>query len=92
MHETEIVRSLIRQLEQTAIESGATGISAVSVRLGALSLFSPAHFREHFDEEAGGTLAEKATLSILTSEDVSDPHAQDVMIESISLEVPGESG
>lgn len=92
MHETGIVRSLIRQLEQTAIESGATGITAVSVRLGALSMFSPAHFREHFDEEAGGTLAEKATLSILTSEDVSDPHAQDVMIESISLEVPGESG
>jgi hydrogenase nickel incorporation protein HypA/HybF len=92
VHETGIVRSLIRQLEQTAIESGATRVSAVSVRLGALSLFSPVHFREHFDEEAGGTLAEKATLSILTSEDVSDPHAQDVMIESISLEVPGESG
>jgi hydrogenase nickel incorporation protein HypA/HybF len=92
VHETGTVRNLIRRLEQAAMDSGATRISAISVRLGALSLFSPAHFREHFDEEAGGTLAEKATLSILTSEDVSDPHAQDVMIESISLEVPGESG
>ncbi|MDA8249332.1 MAG: hydrogenase/urease maturation nickel metallochaperone HypA [Rhodospirillales bacterium] len=92
MHETGIVRNLIRQLEQAVLDSGATGVSAVSVRLGALSLFSPSHFREHFDEEAIGTKAEKATLSILTSDDISAPHAQDVMIESISLEVPEETG
>ncbi len=92
MHETGIVRSLIRQLERTAIKSGATRISAVSVRLGALSMFSSAHFREHFNEEVRGTVAENATLSILTSEDISDPHAQNVMIESISLEGPEEDG
>jgi len=91
VHETGIVRNLIRQLEQAAIERGASGISAVSVRLGALSPFSPTHFREHFDEEARGTFVEHATLSILSSEDVSDPHAQDVMIESISLEMTNES-
>jgi hydrogenase nickel incorporation protein HypA/HybF len=91
MHETGVVRNLIRQLEQAAIRAGATRISAVSVRFGALSPFSPTHFREHFDEEACGTLVEAATLSIEESDDVSDPHAQDVMIQSVSFEVPEQS-
>lgn len=91
MHETGVVRNLVRKLERAATRAGATRISAVTVRLGALCLFSPAHFREHFDEEACGTLAEAATLSIEASEDVSDPHAQDVMIQSVSFEVPEQS-
>jgi hydrogenase nickel incorporation protein HypA/HybF len=87
MHETGIVRNLIRRLEQAAIKAGSDRVSAVSIRLGALSEFSREHFCAHFCEEAGGTLAEGAMLRIETSEDISDPHAQDVMIESITLEV-----
>ena len=50
MHETGMVRNLIRRLEQAAIEAGAERISIVSVRLGALSQMSPSHFRDHFCE------------------------------------------
>lgn len=87
MHETGIVRDLVRRLQLAAQDGGAERISAVSVWLGALSQFSPEHFREHFDEEVHGTRAEGAALSIELSNDASDPHAQDVMIRSFDLEV-----
>ena len=92
MHETGIVRDLIRRLEAVARDAGATRVTGVAVRIGALSQFAPEHFREHFDEEARGTLAEGAALRIRTSVDVTDPSAQDVMMESIDLEVPDNSG
>lgn len=87
MHETGIVRDLVRRLELAAQDAGAERVSAVSVSLGALSQFSPEHFREHFDEEVSGTCAEGAALSIELSQDADDPHAQHVMIRSIDLEV-----
>jgi hydrogenase nickel incorporation protein HypA/HybF len=88
MHETGIVRDLVRRLEAAAREAGAVRISGVTVRLGALSPFSPAHFREHFSEAIRGTLADGAVLQILASGDIADPHAQDAMVESMDLEVP----
>ena len=92
MHETGIVRDLIRKLDALARESGAATISGVVIRLGALSGFSPEHFRIHFDEDAKGTRAAHAALTILLSEDAADPHAQDVMIESVDLDVPDGKG
>ena len=92
MHETGIVRDLIRRIEQAAADAGATRVSAVSVRIGALSEFSPVHFREHFGEEAGGTLAEGAVLHLEVSDNILDPHAQGVAIEDITLEAPDKGG
>lgn len=92
MHETGIVRDLVRRLEMAARDAGAARVSGVTVRLGALSQFSPEHFRQHFDEEIRGTLAEGAALRIQTCEDIADARAQDVMMESIDLEVPDSSG
>jgi hydrogenase nickel incorporation protein HypA/HybF len=92
MHETGVVRDLVRRLEAAARDAGATRVSGVAVRIGALSQFSPEHFREHFGEEVRGTLAEGAALRIQMSGDVTDPSAQDVMMESIDLEVPDTSG
>jgi hydrogenase nickel incorporation protein HypA/HybF len=90
MHETGIVRDLIRRLEGLAREAGAERVSGVVVWLGALSQFSPEHFRTHFDEEACGTLVEGAALEIVTSQDVGHPHAQDVMMQSADLDVSDE--
>ncbi len=87
MHETGIVRDLVRHLETVARDAGAEAISGVQVWLGALSQFSPEHFREHFDDEARGTIAEGAALDILTSDDPGDPDALHVMIRSVDLEV-----
>lgn len=88
MHETGIVRDLVRRLETAARDAGATRIAAVEVRLGALSQFSAAHFRAHFDDDARGTLAEGAALRISASDDPGDPHALDVMVTGVDLEVP----
>jgi hydrogenase nickel incorporation protein HypA/HybF len=88
MHETGIVRDLVRRMEMAARDAGAVRIAGVQVWLGALSQFSPAHFREHFDDEARGTLAEGAALDIEASADVLHPNAQFVMMQSLEFEVP----
>ncbi|MGI9431731.1 MAG: hydrogenase maturation nickel metallochaperone HypA [Myxococcota bacterium] len=87
MHEMSLMRSLMRQLEGLADQEGAGTITAVRLRLGALSHFSPEHFREHFAQVSPGTRAAGATLEISTSDDIHDPHAQDVVIESLEVEV-----
>jgi hydrogenase nickel incorporation protein HypA/HybF len=66
MHEMGIVRDLVRRLEQAARDAGAERVSGAVVWLGALSNFSPQHFRIHFDAEARGTIAEGAVLKIET--------------------------
>lgn len=87
MHESGIVRDLARRMEQAAAKAGASRISGAKIWLGALSQFSTDHFREHFEEEARGTLAEGAVLDIELSDDVLHPDAQHVIMQSIDLEV-----
>jgi hydrogenase nickel incorporation protein HypA/HybF len=87
MHEMSLMRGLIRQIETLADAEGARAVTAIRLRLGALSHFSPEHFREHFDQVAPGTRAEGATLEISTSDDIDDPDAQHVLIESVEVEV-----
>lgn len=91
MHETGIVKDLVRRLEEAALEEGATRVTGVSVWLGALSQFSPDHFREHFEDEAQGTLAEGAELHVVTSENVADPNAQHVVLESVDFDVTDDA-
>ena len=90
MHESGIVRDLVRRLERSAREAGAVRVQGVTVWLGALSQFSPAHFREHFDAEIEGTLAAGAALTIETSEDVTHHDALHVIMRSADLEIAAE--
>jgi len=92
MHETGIVRDLVRQLETVARDAGAASISGVEISIGALSQFSPTHFREHFEEEVTGTMAEGAALDIHESDNPSDPDALHIVIRSIDLEVASSDG
>ncbi len=87
MHEMSLMRGLMRQVETLAAREGASRVVSIQLRLGALSHFSPEHFREHFAQVSPGTCAEDAELQISTSDDVHDPHAQDVLIESLEVEV-----
>lgn len=87
MHESGIVKDLVRRLEAAAHEQGARRIVAANVWLGALSQFSDEHFREHFAEEARGTMAAGARLLIEVSTDPFHPHAQQVMVQSVDLEI-----
>jgi hydrogenase nickel incorporation protein HypA/HybF len=83
------MRGLMAKLESLAGEQHASRVKGVRVRLGALSHFSAEHFREHFQEASRGTLAADATLEIEVSTDLADPRAQDVILESIDVEIAG---
>jgi hydrogenase nickel incorporation protein HypA/HybF len=87
MHETGLVRDLVRRLEVTARDAGAKKVVSVTVWLGALSQMSPDHFREHFEADVSGSLAEGAALTLEVSEDPGHPNAQSVMLESVELAV-----
>lgn len=80
------MRALMRQIEQAAAVQRAHRVTAVTVWLGALSHFTDAHFREHFDTAAAGGIAAGAALRIVTSDDLAHPDAQHVRLEDIECE------
>jgi hydrogenase nickel incorporation protein HypA/HybF len=86
MHETSLMVDLLRKVEAILHEHHAKRVLSIKVRLGALSHFSPEHFREHFEIAARRTSAEHANLEIVLVGDINDPHAQDVMIENVEVE------
>ncbi len=86
MHELSMLAALMRKLDSVSREHRNARIAAVQVRLGALSHISAAHFREHFQESARGTCAEGAKLEIETAADLTDPRAQDILLESVEVE------
>lgn len=87
MHEASLMSHLIQTIEAIAQEQNATKILAVKVRLGALSHLSPEHFTHHFVIASQHTLMEGARLEIETSDDLTDPIAQDVVLESLDMEI-----
>ena len=86
MHEKALMDDLIRKLEAEARAEGATRVTRVRVRLGALSHFTEAHFREHFVDAACGTVAEGAAVEAQLGTDLTEPYAQAVVLESIDVE------
>lgn len=94
MHEMALFADLMRAIERLAREQGATRVVAVEVTLGALSHLSPEHFREHWVDLSPGTVAENAELRIHVGEDLEDPMAQELVLNSLELELPetGEDG
>lgn len=86
MHDQALMRNLVEQIVQVAEAEGATRVTKVSVRLGALSHFTPAHFREHYRDAARGTIAEAAAVDALLDESTTGAGAQGVVLESVEVE------
>ena len=86
MHETSLMKSLLRHIEAVAAEQGARRIVGVSVWLGALSHMSAEHFMEHFVVASAGTLAEGARVDAEESDDPGHGNAQDVLLKSVEIE------
>jgi hydrogenase nickel incorporation protein HypA/HybF len=82
----------MREIEAVAAADGATRVTRVSVRLGALSHFTPEHFREHFVDASRGTLAEGAAVEAALADDLDDPRAAGVVLESVEIEVEDAGG
>ncbi len=88
MHERALIEDVMRKIEEVAREGGATRVTRVAVRLGALSHFTPEHFREHFADASRGTIAEGAEVDAVLDADITAAHARDVVLESVEVEVP----
>lgn len=86
MHEASLMRGLMAQVASLAKAEGARRVTNVHVWLGALSHMSPDHFRQHFDQSSAGSIADGASLTIDLSQDMADPNAQEIVIESIEVE------
>jgi hydrogenase nickel incorporation protein HypA/HybF len=86
MHEFSLINDLMRKIAAIAHEQSARRVVGVKVTLGALSHISPDHFREHFEAAATGTIAQDAMLDIETLTDEHDPHAQDILLDSVEVE------
>jgi hydrogenase nickel incorporation protein HypA/HybF len=78
---------LMRKIEAVAREQGAARVSGVKVRLGALCHLSADHFRHHFLQASRGHAGEGARLDITESTDLGDPYAQDILLESVDVEL-----
>ena len=87
MHESALMRDLLRRIDGIARAEHARRITALTVRLGALSPLSPEHLAEHFAHAGAGTIAAGARLTITVSGDMEDADAQAVLRESVELEI-----
>jgi hydrogenase nickel incorporation protein HypA/HybF len=88
VHERALMRDVMRKIEEVAAGQGATRVSRVSVRLGALSHFTPEHFREHFVDASRGTIAEGADVDAVVDDQIDDDRASNVVVESVEVELP----
>lgn len=86
MHEMSLLRDLMKKIDTIATDNDAQKITCVRVNIGALAHISGDHFREHFEQAARNTLAEGAQLEVVELTDTSDPHAQDIMLDSVDVE------
>jgi len=86
MHEQALMKDVVREIEEVARAGDAVRVTRVGVRLGALSHFTAEHFREHFVDASRNTIAEGAEVDAVVEEDITDPRARDVVLESIEVE------
>jgi len=87
VHERALMRDLVARIEATAQAEGATRVTRVTVQLGALSHFTPHHFREHFEDATRATLAEGAVVETELEGDMTSPRARDVVLMAVEVEV-----
>lgn len=87
MHERALMADVMRKIETEARMAGASRVTGIRVRLGALSHFTEAHFREHFLDASRGTIAEGAAVEAELRTDPTEPEAQGVVLESVEVEL-----
>ena len=76
----------LRQIEDVAAAEGAARVTVVRVWCGALSHFTPEHFREHFERASAGTVAQGAEVQVELSAEIAHPDAGGLRHESIDVE------
>ena len=87
MHERALMRDVMRKVEEVGRAQGAERVTRIEVSLGALSHFTPDHFREHFADASSGTIAEGAEVAATVDGDPTAAGARDVVLLSIEIEL-----
>ncbi len=85
MHERALMDDLLRKVLAVAEAERATRVVRIRVRLGALSHFTPEHFREHWVDASRGTLAEGAEADATLDSELVGEAAQGVVLESVEV-------
>ena len=88
MHEKALMDDLLAKIVAVSEAEGGARVTRVNVWLGALSHFTPEHFREHFDEATRGTPAEGAEVDATLDDDLGHPRASGVVLESVVVARP----
>ena len=86
MHESGLMRGLIRQLEALAETHACDSLAGVKLSIRESGGYSPEHFAEHFRAAALGTRAESAAVDIEVVTDEYHPGPPQITI--VSIEVP----
>ena len=85
MHGKALMDDLMSKILGVAAAQGGARVTQIKVWLGALSHFTPEHFCEHFVDAARGTAADGAEVVATLDDDLTDPRAQGVVLESVSV-------
>jgi hydrogenase nickel incorporation protein HypA/HybF len=86
MHELSLVASLCARAEAAARAEGATRVTSLSVRLGALSHLSAGHLRAHLAAAAADSMLAGARVDVTIDSDPSSPTAQEIELVAIEVE------
>ncbi len=86
MHEFSLLKDIMEKLTQISEQEEGARIAVVRITIGALAHISPAHFQEHFEHAARGTVAQGAILDIQENMDRDDPMAQEIILNSVDIE------
>jgi hydrogenase nickel incorporation protein HypA/HybF len=86
-HELSLLSRVLARVDEIARSEGASCVTRVAVQLGALVPCSVEHLREHFTEASRGTVAEGADLVVEVQADLMAPHAHEVLLDSLDIEV-----
>jgi hydrogenase nickel incorporation protein HypA/HybF len=85
MHEAWLMRDLMHKILDVVAQQGASRVISVTVRLGALSHMDVAHFKQHFDHAATGTVADGAVIYANVETDIQSPTAAGVLLQSVEV-------
>jgi hydrogenase nickel incorporation protein HypA/HybF len=86
-HERSLLAGLLARVEEIARGEAAASVIRVTVRVGALVGVSADHLRDHFVDASRGTVAEGAELMVDVRADPLDPHAGEVLLDSVEIEL-----
>jgi len=79
------MNDLVCKVLAVAEAEQAARVVRIRVRLGALSHFTPEHFREHWLDASQGTVAEGAEVDATLDTELAGEAAQGVVLESVEV-------